>query len=120
MSDSRWNWPRVVDSFLVLYLLWLSYTLTRRASVFGGLFTALGAQVPPITAAILRLSSPPIPYAVAVLMAVGLILKNRAAINDTGKLAISLIFIVVTSAWQAIVHEALFRPMLQLIEAINR
>ena len=116
-SDRVWPW--VADCAMMLYVARVAHVLSVRVPMFGLIFTDFGAEVPAITSLTIKACTPPIPYIVAACIGIALALKNRTRASAVAKLGMSVVVLVLVVAGMSSILEALFRPLLDLIEKLS-
>jgi hypothetical protein len=116
-NEATLSW--VVTSLAITYVLWCAYSLTNRVDSFGGLFEALGAELPVVTGVALTFGKAVIVWPAAVVTSIYLIAKEFRLRSTYSRLSASAITFMIWALLIAIVTEALFQPMLQLLRQIG-
>ncbi|HEX2060214.1 MAG TPA: hypothetical protein VHK90_05700 [Thermoanaerobaculia bacterium] len=115
MRNASW----LVTALTGAYVLWSSFMLTRRLPAFAETFRALGAELPMATRIVLAAGKPAVLWPVAIAVVALLIVKELRVERTETRIALSAIVFMITALIMAVATEAVFAPMLRLIEQVG-
>lgn len=116
-SEERLSW--IVAILASSYVGWTGYVLAHRARAFRTLFAGLGAELPAYTQVVLTVCTPVLVWPVTIAMIAVLLVKEAVVKRIPTRALVSIIVFMATACVAAVVVEALFQPMFQLIERIR-
>jgi hypothetical protein len=116
-SDNALSW--MVTMFAIWYAGWSAYSLSRRALVYGGLYSGLRAELPLPTRIALASCSPVVLWVVWIAAVVFLLVKEVRIERFRTRVLISVITYMAAGCTSAVIGEVIFQPMLSLINAVR-
>ena len=110
----------IITALACAYTGWVAYVLITRVPPLSKSLVALGAQIPIITAFVIAISNPAIALSLMLLL-VGLLIAKEFFVADFGRrVAITVIVFMAVSWFRDFAIDAMQRPLLQLIEQLNK
>jgi hypothetical protein len=116
-TEDRLAWIAAVVASC--YVGWTGYVLAHRAQAFQILFSGLGAELPLPTRVVLAACRPIVVWPVTIGMIAFLMVKEAKIQRVVTRVFISILVFMAAACAAAVVTEALFQPMFQLIERVR-
>jgi hypothetical protein len=110
----------IITALASAYLGWVAYVLITRVPPLSTTLVSLGSQIPRPTAFVIAISNPAIALPVMVLL-VGFLIAKEFVVADFGRrLAITVIVFMAVSWFRDFAIDAMQRPLLQLMDQLNK
>ncbi len=116
-TDTKLSW--FTTALVAAYVAWTGYALATRVAGFSNIFAGLGAEVPPVTRLAIAACNPWFVGPGTILILVILIVKEFRVSSLQARTLWNLAFFFAAATASAVVTEALFRPMLHLIQQVG-
>lgn len=112
--DEVLSW--LVTLFAGWYVAWTGYCLSRNLPVFRQLFSSLGADLPLPTRLVIAVCIPAVLWPLVVAVVAFLVVKEFKLERVRTRVIMSTIIFMATASAAAVITEAIFQPMFQLIK----
>jgi hypothetical protein len=116
-DDNALSW--MVTTLAISYVVWIGYFLPRRVSTFARLFSGLGAELPLPTRVVIATCIPAVLWPVTLGAVAFLIVKELRIERLRTRVLISVIVFMATACASAVISEAIFQPMVSLLEQVR-
>ena len=115
--DSKLSW--LVTGLASAYVAWTGYTLTARVPAFSALFAGLGAELPGVTRVVISACRPELVWPVTDAAITFLVVKEFRVTSFRARTLWNIAVFFSAAGVAAIITEALFQPMFQLIQQVG-
>ena len=115
--DTKLSW--LVTGLASAYVAWTGYTLTTRVPAFSSLFAGLGAELPGVTRFAISACRPGVVWPVTIAAITFLVVKELRMPSFRARTLWNIAIFFAAAGIAAVITEALFQPMLQLIQQVG-